>query len=652
MFVDRTDRVAFLALCASLWLAYQASFENSFHYDDIHSIVDNPHIRELANIPLFFADPGLFSAMPERAMYRPLLLVSYAINYALSGYEVFAYHLVNWLIHLGAAWLVYLLGRRLHGQRQGALAGALIFALHPLAAEPVNYISSRSESLAALFYLTAFWGYVRWREGGAPGMGFVALAAYACGILTKSVAIVLPMALLAYERWGAVREHRKRFWLLQGGFWALTGLYLLLARSWLNEALRVPVRDWGEQWATQAKAALYYASLVVSPIDLSVEHPFSVAQSWGEAPVVLALAALASAAWLLWRRPLAMMVAIWIILPLLPASLMPLNVLVNEHRLYLPLAFLGIGLGWMLKGVSSRRARIFIALSLVIGAAMSHQRTLVWKSEFSLWSDAARQAPGMYRAQLHLGGALEAMGRVEEALACYDRAAAASSSVVEVHYNRGNALRQLGRRDAAIAAYRQSLEIEPRFLSAQLNLAALYQDLGQIAAAETLLEEAVALHPESADAWRRLGVLRRRQGDLGAAEIVYLRALALDQSLAETHYNLGNLYRDSSRPDEALQAYLRAIRLQPNHVGGHRNLGDLYLERGEYQAAVEVWGQALRHLPGEVIFYYGMGQALEALNQIAAAVKAYRRYLQNSHLNPQQAADFRRHIEELEARLR
>ena len=151
MFVDRTDRVAFLALCASLWLAYQASFENSFHYDDIHSIVDNPHIRELANIPLFFVDPGLFSAMPERAMYRPLLLVSYAINYALSEYEVFTYHLVNWLIHLGAAWLVYLLGRMLHGKRQGALAGALIFALHPLAAEPVNYISSRSESLAALF---------------------------------------------------------------------------------------------------------------------------------------------------------------------------------------------------------------------------------------------------------------------------------------------------------------------------------------------------------------------------------------------------------------------------------------------------------------------------------------------------------------------
>ena len=72
---------------------FHNSFGNSFHYDDEHSILENPHVRSLANIPRFFVDPGTFSGFPEARMYRPLLLATYALNYAAGGYEVFGYHL-------------------------------------------------------------------------------------------------------------------------------------------------------------------------------------------------------------------------------------------------------------------------------------------------------------------------------------------------------------------------------------------------------------------------------------------------------------------------------------------------------------------------------------------------------------------------------
>ena len=120
-------------------LAYHNSFDNSFHFDDSHSIVDNPHIRSLANIPRFFVDPAAFSVMPQGAMYRPLLLVSYALNYAVSGYEIASYHVVNFLLHVVNAGLVYLLGLRLLGCRRSALMGAALFAVHPVLSEPVNY---------------------------------------------------------------------------------------------------------------------------------------------------------------------------------------------------------------------------------------------------------------------------------------------------------------------------------------------------------------------------------------------------------------------------------------------------------------------------------------------------------------------------------
>ncbi|MEE3259148.1 MAG: tetratricopeptide repeat protein [Candidatus Latescibacterota bacterium] len=652
--MDRDYGIALCALALALGLAYGASFGNGFHYDDVHSIVENPHIRSLARIATFFTDPSTFSSMPERAMYRPVLLVTLALNYAWGAYEVVGYHVVNWLLHLGCAMLVYALGRALHGKRRAALVGALLFALHPLNAEAVNYISSRSESLAALFYLAALFCYIRWRQQGMGYCWLLSLMAFACAVLSKSVAVVLPVALVAYERWGRGRTSvvAGGLWLYHAAYWALVGAYLLLARNWLGNSLEKPVRGLGEQLATQAKAAIYYVQLIVAPTQLSVEHPFAVAHGWLDLPVVLALAGWAAAVWFALRRPQVLLVGCWLVLPLLPASLVPLNVLVNEHRLYLPLAFLGLGLGWMLRERLAGKHRVLVVVLLVVSAAMTYDRSRVWQDELSLWADAARKAPGMYRAHLHLGGALEGEGRVAEALLRYERAAELAPGVAEVHYNRGNALVALNREADAGVAYKLSLELNPRFLPTLVNLAVLYQAGGQLAAADTLLQAVVAAHPENAEARRRLGVLRKRQGRGEEAAALYARALELDPDLAEARYNLGNHHSDLGRHEAAIAQYQWAIRIEPEHAGAYRNLGELHLERGQFQAAVAIWSQGLQVLPGEVIFYYGLGRALEAQGQVAAAVQNYRRFLHRGSLNAQQAVGLQSRIRELEARLR
>ena len=107
--------------------AYFNSLDNGFHYDDEHSILENHHVRSLLNLPAFFLDPGTFSGLPQARMYRPVLLVTYALNYAVGGYEPFGYHLVNLFLHL----LNVLLGWRLAGalgNGRGALCGAERFA--------------------------------------------------------------------------------------------------------------------------------------------------------------------------------------------------------------------------------------------------------------------------------------------------------------------------------------------------------------------------------------------------------------------------------------------------------------------------------------------------------------------------------------------
>ena len=657
MTLYRQASIACGVLSVVLAVVYQASFTNGFHYDDFHSIVENPHIRSLGRLPDFFVDPSLFSGMPGRGMYRPILLSTYALNYAIGGYGLVGYHVVNWLLHLGCALWVYALGRRLHGQWSAALFGALVFALHPLATEPVNYISSRSESLAAFFYLASLFGYVCWRLGAGRWFWLLSVAAFACGLLSKSVTIVLPVALWVYERWGRVDRpirpiSQRKNWLYYVPYWAIICAYLLQARSWLGDSLSSPVRDISVQLATQAKALIYYVHLLIVPTRLTVEHPFSVAQAIGDGAVVLSCVAIASGVWFVRRHSLVLLFGCWAILPLLPASIVPLNVLVNEHRLYLPLALLGLALGWGLRQGMSQRNGLIALVLLALCASLTHARSLVWRDELSLWSDAVRKAPAMYRTHLHLGGALEKEGQVRAALVQYEQALALEPDAVEVHYNRGRALILLQQFDAGLAAYERCLQLEPQYLPAQINLAALYQDVGQLARAEDLLRSALAHSPDEAEVWRRLGVLHKMQGKGSEAVAMYTRALSLDPALVEARYNLGNLYRDQGRWQEAERAFQRVIRERDEHAGAYRNLGDLLLERGQYRAAVEIWNRGLRRLPQEVIFYYGLGQAYEAQNRIEAAIANYRRFIQSGTLNPQQLTGLKSHVKELEDRQR
>ena len=121
------------ALLALLTFAvYANTLDHPFHYDDIHSIVDNPHLRDLGRIPSYFVDPTAFSHNPDNAMYRPLLLVGFAFNYAIGGYEVLGYHFVSIVLHLACALQVgWMTAQLCANQRAGWFAAAL-FAVHPV----------------------------------------------------------------------------------------------------------------------------------------------------------------------------------------------------------------------------------------------------------------------------------------------------------------------------------------------------------------------------------------------------------------------------------------------------------------------------------------------------------------------------------------
>src|SRR5207244_11094110 len=194
----------FLALLgAGLAISYGNSFGIGFYFDDSYGIASNPAIRSLRNIPLFFSDPFTLTTMRENVDIRPLLVATFAINYAISGNEPWSYHALNLVLHFIAAGLVFVIvrdhlwwpaaDRGPQGDaRIPAAAAALFFALAPLNSQPVDYVWARSALLCVTLYLAAFLAYLRRRW--AVGSVLFALA-----LLTKAIAVTLPVVFVLHD---------------------------------------------------------------------------------------------------------------------------------------------------------------------------------------------------------------------------------------------------------------------------------------------------------------------------------------------------------------------------------------------------------------------------------------------------------------------
>jgi tetratricopeptide (TPR) repeat protein len=324
---------------------------------------------------------------------------------------------------------------------------------------------------------------------------------------------------------------------------------------------------------------------------------------------------------------------------LAPASLVPLNVLVNEHRLYVAGGFLAIGGVAFLTQHHARyrqtgMMKAAATVLLLILALLSHQRSEVWNSELRLWTNAVERAPNAYRAHMHLGGAQEAEGAIVAALDSYRQATRLGSRVAETHYNLGNALRLTRHAAQARQSWERSLQLDPTFLDALLNLAGSYQEAGDWEQTWALLNRAEAFHPHSPEVWRRKGVaFFRGNDDVERARSAYDRALELDPTSAEAHHNLANLYYGERRFGDAARQYTLALRYNDAHHGAAYNLAELKLsEMGDPEGAEQICRQmlahdSLRHTPGETKFFYLLARVLDVQGQMVEALANYRIFL-------------------------
>jgi len=521
------QRSALLAAVLAVFV-HLPSLSGAFLYDDVRNIVENRAIR----------DPTALGAILRFEPARPLLTMTWALNFAATGLRPWSYHLVNILIHAGNAALVASLfswmarrSGRLHGEASACL-GACLFAVTPMAAETVAYVSSRSTGLATLFGLGALRLAVDALAEPRRGRLAAAFGLFGLGLLVKEEAACLPLLLLLLDYFflaGLETRALRQRWPRHAPFLALPLLGLALRRVVTGAWLPAPAVDPLSYAWTQLTLVPGYLLRCLVPLDPALYRGTSLA-SWPPSGLALLAAAgtlaLLAAAVLGRRRwPELSFATLWLVAGLLPSSsLVALKEMAVDHRAYLA----GAGVLYVLGGALWAPGRgVFVAAVLTLLSARSIQCQRLLGDPIQAWEDAVARAPASAEAFRALAEAYAQGGdpRAEEALV---RAASLAPGDPRGWANLGAYLLEVRRFEAAEGALRRAVSLAPRDAHLHDNLGFVLQSLNREDEAMAEYEAARSGTPPLAQPRIRLAELALRRGDDDRARVLVEEAARLD----------------------------------------------------------------------------------------------------------------------------
>jgi len=411
----------FIAPFAIYWKSI--GFEFIASWDDYEYVLNNGLIRgfSVGNLRAIFLEPYFSN-------YAPLHLLSYSIDFAIWGLDPRGYHLSNILLHSINSALAFLALRRLTKSDFLSLAGAALFALHPLNVENVAWVAERKSLLAALFTFCSIIFYADYREKGRTHLYALSLVFLVLALASKAFAVMLPAVFLCYEIF--LRDRRRFIHLIPAfviaGLFALASVHAHSEGSLAKEALSAEFLL-GNVYPTMVPVFWKYIKLIILPSGLSGFYDTAAYDSFLDPVVVSAvLAWVAAFAAVMWKGSgLVRFFFLWFWIWLLPSSnILPLNVYYADRYMYLPaigaFVLFGYALQKALSYVKLQKAALPILGTVALAfAAVTFFRLDVWKNEVAFWEDTAKKTPTQERVFLNLGYAYEMRGRYDDAERAY-----------------------------------------------------------------------------------------------------------------------------------------------------------------------------------------------------------------------------------------
>jgi len=606
----KADAKSVALIVAAVVIAYANGLDGPFILDDYAAIAGNSSIRDLWN-------PAVLTPAPELPVSgRPVANVSFALSYAIGGLSERGYHAANIAIHLACVLLLFGLLRRTLST--GALVAALIWAVHPLNTEAVDYITQRTELLFGFFYLLTMYAGVRalsmprrlaWQS--------IAVASCALGMGSKESMVTAPLMVVLYDRsfaYGSFRQAFAKRWQLYAALaatWLVLAAVVATSPRAVSAGLSSGVSPATYLW-NQAILVPHYLRLAIWPRGLAVDYgwprPLRFADVLPQVALLATLVTLSIVA--LARWPQVGFWGAWFFITLAPASsLVPIATEVGaERRMYLPLAGLSVLFAMALARVAAAGGRIReMGVTIAAGAAivsaltaMTIARNREYASPLLLAQVTVERWPSAV-AHATYGVELERAGQHDEALAELRQAVAGGDFRAE--YPLGGALFDAGRTDEAIAHLRaylyegsgpQKLQTDARRM-----LATAYFQKQNWPAAVSEFERVLSDTPDDEASRRYLADALFAQRAYEPAAAAYERFLEVRPTDVDALTNLGISLAATGKIDTALAAFRRAASADPRNLDARTNVVQMLLLMGRYDEAEAQARDAARSNPAD-----------------------------------------------------
>jgi len=616
------------------------TLQSGFVYDDIGVIEDNYFIRSLQNVPKIFSKD--YFHLANELSYRPVVTLSYFLDYAICRLNPFGYHLTNVVLHTINCFLLYAVVLRLVRMRSVALFSAILFSIHPCVTEAVNAISYREDILATLFiFLSCLCLILSCKKVYYA----LSLLSYLLSLFSKETAIVMPLFILLY--WAFfMRKHHPSFrpvregtvsfpsasqlngsesfspaksrWVRDFinyylGYILISLFYVCIRFIFLKNPLEVSVGyiqgSITINFMTMVKILASYVKLMFLPFHLSADYTIAPVLSVSDTSFITSLTLLASVGFIifkminttvslhvLYKDQMYGMFMLCFFAALLPVlNIIPIGHIMADRYLYLPVA----GFCTAISGLLLRGA---------ITQFLVNKQEKFPVYNYNILSNYAFVIPLIAVICIFFTARTVLRNRNwQNEYAFWTKILREQPQNYDAHNNLGNYFYKQGALDRAIYELEEAVRLKKNYPEGHNSLGTMYIDKGLIDKAILEYVEAVKYRPIFPQAYYNLGNAYIKKGLVDDSIAFFNKAISQGMYNPQVFNNLGSAYMKKGMVDEAVSQYQRALSVYKDFAEVHSNLGYVYTEKGDLDRAMFELREALRLQPSHANAHNNLG---------------------------------------------
>jgi len=586
----------FLVFLSGL-LAYVNILNNNFVFDDSSTIENNKIIRNLRNLPVLFthdyfkrAGIGDFTLSGE-ASYRPVVTLSYFIDFFIWKENSYGFHLTNLLLHLLNILVFYSFLNIFLRNNTVSLISGILFSVTPVVSEAVNCISFREDILCSLFFVSGLFFHFnnkyRYKNYIVCLFYFLSLFSKEMGIVFFPILILLDIYENKYRNNSNVSINRNEYLLL-----AVVTLFYISIRFYFMKNFSDKELDYlgGNIFLNaliMAQIFMYYIKIMLYPIQLCVDYITDIPQTFFSLKIIFSAICILLLLYISIvygiikktdKNKYFLFILIFFVSLVPVSNIIPIKNVIAERYLYLPYGFFAVAYTLLFfKSDQYKKYKIicFIVI-MVLYLSITLKRNEVWNNSYTLWSNTLKANPESFHAHNNLASFYDDEKKYNKSEYHYKMAIKLRPYDPIPYYNLGNTYKAQGKIKEAILLYNESINRDPTIIEPYINMGIVYASSKMLDQAEQAFRKAIRVNEFDSSAHNNLAAVLGEKGNLDEAIKEHIIAIKLDRKNLNAYFNLGLCYMDKHNYSKAINIFNKLIKIDPEYYNAYYYIGKCY----------------------------------------------------------------------------